>query len=444
MLSLCNFLGYAKAQNFEITRIDSTNNVGRNCIIKIDSSGNPHILYNDDSNFQLKHAVLNQNGEWSVYETGLVESINDFEIDNSGNIHCSKANYSTLRYLFLNSDTAFLEIIDSTDLRYSDSEIELFMGEPKITCVQYSPPAYLLEFTKSGNVWQSDGVTLLPVCPAGLSYVVKGNTNHAICEGTDIPILMYYSWTGSSISKDTVYQDSFYVANDMDVTDDGRVMVLLNEDFAHNYNMIFAEKVFNQWQFSRIDTSIGYTINFLVDYSEYDDMPYIMFVEPADPVRTLKLGYYRDSSWEFEDIYNGGFIGKSSLLIDSFGNIHCCFMVYGDSIDELYYGFGQRTTRIREDETGHTNTFDFYVYPNPANNAASISIRAVGTEQTITYIIYDILGRKLYDYTHSAVPDYKGIVNLKLNCINKLDSGMYFVRCNLHDNTVTKKMTIIK
>ncbi len=436
------FTSHVGAQSFELTRIDSTNNVGRNCIIKIDSIGFPHILYNDVSNGHLKHGLMNSNGDWDIYDTGLITFIDDFEIDVSGNIHCSKAASSTLKYHLITADTVYTEVVDSINFGYSDSELEFFMGNPKIICIQYHTPAYLLEFTRINDIWESDGVTLLPIYPTCLSYIVKGSVNHASCMA-DEPVIMYFSWTETSITKDTVYQDSFYVVNDMDVTDDGRVMIIFNEDFSRDYNMILAEKSFNQWQFGRVDTSIGYTANFLVNYSELDETPYIMFIDIHYENDTLSLGYRQNSNWEFEDIYSGN-VSRCSFEIDFFGNIHCCFWVQGSDIDKLYYGFRQRVTAVRDAEADYVKPFDFEIYPNPTNNTAILSFQTTGHEKPTNYAVFDILGRKLYEITNIAHVGYAGVNKFKIDYLKNLKSGVYFISLTSGNGTSTKKLTLIK
>lgn len=437
LVSNCAF-----AQSFELTQIDTIGNVGLNCMLKLSPTGRPHILYNDFPDYQLKYAAYD--GEmWNIYETGLYEQINDFEVDNLSNLHCSRAAYSTLKYLFINTDSAYAEIIDSTSDRYSDSELEFFSEIPKITCVKYHAPAYLLEFLKTDTEWQCDTVTSLPIAPSGLSYIIRDNVNHASCNGTGDRMLMYYTWTNSSLSIDTVYQDSFYTANSLDVTDDGKPMILFNEDNSHNYNMVLAENQNNTWSYSAVDTSIGYTGRYLVKYSEADQMPFVMFIESGDPNRSLSLGYRVDSTWVFEDIYSGDLRGFS-FDIDLLGNIHLCFYIKEDGRDRLYYGIWQRITAIHERESEIPGILDFKIFPNPTNNNAIISFISLGEEKTYNCSVYDILGRIIFQNTINISSSRTGEHNIEIEHLSELNSGIFFISLSSGEYVQTKKITIVR
>lgn len=442
ILFFCLVSNCAFAQLFELTQIDTIGNVGLNCMLKLSSTGTPHILYNDYPDYQLKYAVYDAE-MWNIYETGLYEEINDFEVDNLSNLHCSRAAYSTLKYLFINTDSAYAEIIDSTSDRYSDSELEFFSGIPKITCVKYHTPAYLLEFLKTDTEWQSDTVTSLPLAPSYLSYIIRDSVNHATCVGAEDLMLMYYTWINSSLSIDTVYQDSFYTARSLDVTEDGIPMILFNEDNSHNYDMVLAEKQNNTWSYNAVDTLIGYTGRYLVKYSEADQMPFVMFITSGDQDRSLSLGYRVDSTWVFEDIYSGDLRG-CSFDIDYLGNIHLCFYINEDGRDRLYYGIWQRNTAIHERESDIPGMLDFSIYPNPTNNNAIISFISSGEENTYTCSVYDILGRILFKNKINTASEGSNLHQISIDDLSKLNSGIYFVSLSSGEYVRTRKITIVR
>ncbi len=442
MFILVVFSGKGFAQSIEITRIDSTENVGSNCILKISPSGKPYILYNDLSNYQLKYAVYIDE-QWDIYETGLYEQVNDFEVDSLDNLHCSKAAYTALKYLFINADTAFSIVIDSADGRYSDSEIELDGNSPKITCIHYLNPSYLLEFIKINNEWERDFVTFLPIAPTSLSYKLDGAINHVSCSGGEDRVIMYYNWESSSVFADTVYRDSFAATNSLDISNNGNPIISFNRDFSNDYEMVIAEKENEQWNYDTLDNMAGYTFGFNIRYSPLDQEPYVIFIKHDNECDTLYLGWRNSGEWSYLEAYSAD-IGNCSFDIDAYGDVHFCFYVYDEENSSLYYGIMRVNTAIDEDESAKSDLLNIEIYPNPTNNTALISFTGLNTDMTYKVGIYDVLGRKVNGFKLGEFLSSRTIIIDVTGLSDELKTGVYFISISSESESKTRKFTIIR
>ncbi len=78
-----------------------------------------------------------------------------------------------------------------------------------------------------------------------------------------------------------------------------------------------------------------------------------------------------------------------------------------------------------------TITNDFEVYPNPSNGSFKIDLDK--TNQLNSIEIYSIFGDKVFETTNS---------NDKLISVSNLKKGIYLVKVNQNENTITKKLVI--
>jgi hypothetical protein len=255
-LSFSAIISSPHSQNIEITSLDTVGNVGTNCMLKVDSQGNPHVLYYDLTNQRLKWAFLHH-GFWHIVETALSNGYDDFEVDNNLNIHCSQANFSVLNYIFINNDTAYVDCVDSTDTRYSDSSIELRGYHPVIICIQYLDPAYLIECTDTDDGWDIYTVCQLPSYPSGLAFKLHDNINFAALKGGRDTVLVFAEWNDPSVSVDTVFRDSLYGNPKLDLGQSETPIIIFSLDNLHDYNLLIASKIDSLWQYRYLDKAFG-------------------------------------------------------------------------------------------------------------------------------------------------------------------------------------------
>jgi hypothetical protein len=90
MVTLLN-VSYALIHWSSITTVDSSGDVGKHCFLALDSLGNPHISYSDNTNMDLIYARWT-GSEWSVEtvdSTGIVGGHSSLALDSLGNPHIS-------------------------------------------------------------------------------------------------------------------------------------------------------------------------------------------------------------------------------------------------------------------------------------------------------------------------------------------------------------------
>lgn len=425
----------AFAQDVVVIPLDTVGNVGSGCMLRIDSDDNPHIIYYDYTNYQYKHAYL-QDSIWH-FDIMQCGGLNDYEIDNNGNIHAVYAAESKLFYYLLSNDGLTVTTIDSLpwNLRYNDSEIELVNGFPRIVCVQYMSPSYLIEADFNGYAWAIDTVCNLSEWPTGIQFKVFCDTNIvSFADVTDFNItgLYYRRWIGSWSDEETVWPDSVHGIVSMILDSNGGPWISISYDNGHdNYHGVVAYKTGQSWQWDYIDTSY---LAPQVIYSQVDERPYLLLKSdtPYPDSERLFLAGRTLSGWEFEQLYGFG-IGNYSGAFDSQGNLHFCFSISRYPDRYLYYGFRRSTVGINDYGRPENFGIGLSAYPNPLNSSTTISIN---NSQNAEISIFDITGRlvaTLYARRGRAVWDATGFT-----------SGVYFARVRDGDKGQSVKLILLK
>ena len=83
----------------------------------------------------------------------------------------------------------------------------------------------------------------------------------------------------------------------------------------------------------------------------------------------------------------------------------------------------------------------FQNYPNPFNSSTKIKFEIpTGELNSVTFGVYDILGKKVYSYDKIT---YSGTYEINLNC-TEWSSGIYFAVLNYNRNKMIKRMILAK
>jgi len=83
-------------------------------------------------------------------------------------------------------------------------------------------------------------------------------------------------------------------------------------------------------------------------------------------------------------------------------------------------------------------------YPNPFNPGTSIDI-LLPEDATVTFEIFNILGEKVYKKSSNQSAGYKTLIwRGKTNLGSDVSSGMYIYRVRVGENSVTKKMILLR
>lgn len=392
----------ANAQDLIVVPLDTLGNVGNDCRLRIDSNNIPHIIYQDYTNDRYKHAYL-QDMIWHIENLQYYQNYNgfhDYELDAYGNIHGVRAGETRLFYYLVSSEGSMTTVVDSIPwfLRYSDAEIELVAGLPRIVCVQYMTPAYLIEANFTGYEWIIDTVCWLPDGPTGIEFRVFSDTNHVSFSGSTGPLitgLFYRRWVGAWATEETIWPDSVNGIKSMDLDSDGRPWIAFSYDNGNdNYHGVVAYKTGQNWQWDYIDTA--YSAPQQIIYSRLEQKAFLLLARdtPQSDPNPLFLAGKTSSGWEFEQLYSARRISGGSGALDSFGNLHFCFSVSQYSDRDLYYGFRRSTVGVDDINPPDYINLGLSAYPNPFNSSTTISFE-LAQPSYVTLAVYNLLGQKV-------------------------------------------------
>ncbi|MCX6150175.1 MAG: T9SS type A sorting domain-containing protein, partial [Ignavibacteriales bacterium] len=93
----------------------------------------------------------------------------------------------------------------------------------------------------------------------------------------------------------------------------------------------------------------------------------------------------------------------------------------------------------------HKNDLDINNYPNPFNPTTTISF-TLPSDGRVTIKVYDMLGREVKTLVNDfkSTGSYSIIWDSKDNYSNEVSSGIYFYNIKFKDNSVTKKMLLVR
>ena len=129
--------------------------------------------------------------------------------------------------------------------------------------------------------------------------------------------------------------------------------------------------------------------------------------------------------WDFGDGNTGGDSITIQHNYDSLGTFDVWLYAYNEcGVDSVMY-------QVTTDDVGfETETFDFGMYPNPANTEVSISGLAVGSRIEVI----NILGETIVEINVNQTKE-------KIN-LTHLSNGTYFIKLSNDSNQLTKKLIV--
>jgi hypothetical protein len=134
------------------------------------------------------------------------------------------------------------------------------------------------------------------------------------------------------------------------------------------------------------------------------------------------------SQWRNESIDMAAYCGQSAVMV-KFVSVNG----YGNN---LYLDDVNLTTAVGLPETIKENAID--VYPNPFSGVANMNINLVKAAN-VSFEVVNMLGQVVY--TRDMGQMANGAFTTTLNSSN-FESGVYFVRFNIDNSTLVKKITI--
>jgi len=138
------------------------------------------------------------------------------------------------------------------------------------------------------------------------------------------------------------------------------------------------------------------------------------------------------TQWRFESVNMTPYLNQTNVLVKFKAT-----SAYGNNlyIDEINLHGGASTAGI----SNLTAVNGFNVFPNPVNNAATLTISTIKTEK-VTVDVVDMLGNVLMSRDLGAI---NGDYRMELDATN-WNAGLYFVNVRTAQGTATKKINVIK
>ncbi|NQV00112.1 MAG: hypothetical protein HQ538_05190, partial [Parcubacteria group bacterium] len=345
ILSLCgvinlNFLNQARAATWTTETADSSISVGSFPSVAIDSLGNIHVSYYDDTSDDLKYTTKSE-GTWTteiVDSTGTAGPFTSIVIDSSNNPHISYMNGSLkLGYATKSGSNWIIETVDNSAASGYYTSITLdSLDNPHIS---YSDGALsgLYYATKSGAAWFVESVD---------SNFGVGWYSSIALDSSNNPHISYYDWintrlkyttnSGSGWSNEIVDDSAIvgqYTSIALDSSNNPHISYLNGTDFSLQYITKLGT-----WSTSvTVDNSaaVGVYSSIALDSS---DNPHIGYYDLINS--SLKYANY-SGSWSNENVdsvvQGPGFASdrEISIAIDSQDEVHIVYR--NDTTQSLKY-----------------------------------------------------------------------------------------------------------
>lgn len=198
---------------WEIQSVDMDGSVGGNPSIALDGSGNPHISYLDYSNGDLKYAHWT-GVSWSIEvvdSAGGVGAATSLALDSFGNPHISYQDFTNadLKFARWDGSSWIIETVDNQgDLARSTSLALNSAGNPHISYYDFTNKR--LKYAKrTGGTWNLEVVDDLTTFSnigqhSALALDNAGNPHISYSFDDSASQLKYAKWTGSSWAFDIV------------------------------------------------------------------------------------------------------------------------------------------------------------------------------------------------------------------------------------------------
>ena len=282
--------------DWEIETVDSSASVGWFTSLALDSSGYPHISYEDDSNEELKCAYHDGSSwNYSVVDADG-EGRSSLALDSTDNLHLSYQSKSGGNLIYAYND--------GSGWSFTTVDSAFQVGNYSSLALESSGHPYISYFEK-----KSGGFT-----------------------GTED--LKYASYDGSSWNTERVASDGYvglYTSLAIDSGDNPHICYM---DWT-NKDVDYAWKAGGSWSHDVVqsDEDVGYDISLALDSS---DLPHVAYRDGTN--KSLKYAYYDGSNKIIKTVDKSENVGREvSLALDSEGNPHISY--YDAADDDLKYAY---------------------------------------------------------------------------------------------------------
>ena len=344
------------------TVIDSTGNVGEDTSIAIDSNGNRHISYYDETGSDLKYAT-DKTGSWvtvSVDTTGFVGTDSSIAIDSNDAVHISYYDYtnSDLKYATCSSDCTIASnwddvSVDTTGFVGTDSSIAIDSNDAvHISYYDYTNSDLKYATCSSGcttaSNWDDVSVETTGVVGSFTSIAIDSN---------DAVHISYYDSTNRDLeyatcssgcttasnwittSVETTGVVGYYTSIAIDSTDAVHISYFDNTNDDLKYATCSSGcTTASNWVDVSVDITghVGRYTSISIDSNDNAHISYYDTTNSDLKYATCSSGCTTASNWDKVSVDTSGSVGYyTSIAIDSSDTIHISY--FDNTNDDLKY-----------------------------------------------------------------------------------------------------------
>ena len=328
---------------WNITIVDTSQEVGEYSSLAIDSKDYPHISYYDKMNDVLKYAYFD-GSNWHITTIESSEDsgeLSSIAIDSKDHVYVAyfDERNNLLRYAYFNGNTWEIQTVDNSAEHDSWTPISMAFDSQDHPHIFYNAGGKIKYAHFDGTSWHIEEMD---------TYGIEGSEVCLCLDSNDYPHIAYvhkrqvsqYTWVdeikyayynGSNWQIKTVYSDDYAIFPDLalDGNDEPYIAFMFDQlsgDLFHGPGIKYASLSGNNWDIKTV-TNLGledYYPNLAIDSS---GIPHIVYInEDKDNVRHT---YFKNNTWQTEIIDNRSSISQVSFRLDSNLHPHIAYLSKG-------------------------------------------------------------------------------------------------------------------